>query len=167
MLVHKSPTCSTLSTTGILAILVCVVSYYVVLICISQMNNKVKDIFPYTYQPFGYSLLWNACPWLLAIFLLGCLSFSYWLAGIFKIYSGYESIARLSHSVACLFVFLMVPWLTKVLNSNVVQFINLVAKKYFPTTEVIKLFSYLYEQTFKWIFTVSPKLSIDLLINQN
>ena len=48
------------------------VLYDIVLIYISHMN-KVKDVSPYTNQPFGYSLLRNARPRLSAIFLRGCL----------------------------------------------------------------------------------------------
>ena len=45
-------------------------------ICISLVTNKVKYPFIYLWL---FLFLWNACSCLLLIFLLNCLTFSYWV----------------------------------------------------------------------------------------
>lgn len=61
-------------------------------ICLSLVTNKVKYPFIYLWL---FLFLWNAYSCLLLIFLLNCLTFSYWVMESFVFISKYECFAIL------------------------------------------------------------------------
>ena len=90
-------------------------------ICISLVTNKVKYLFIYLWL---FLFLWNAYSCLLLIFLLNCLTFSYWVVEFFVFIPNmnallyyYYIVANISHSLWFVFlVFHDVFWRIKVLS---------------------------------------------------